>query len=182
MINRSCCTVLKKHVLTASVFLCLIAGLRFSAGAQSYFHLQTQNTVTAPAYDYFLRMEADGNNILRISYKKEGKDYLAEVPMMDSLVSAATRFLIPKTTPRFVQSATDDSLWLPLIQFENRSDSSGIYYEPTAVILTQKKDQQPAILLSSNQKSYEELVKEKTLVLQFYKHPPLPGYYQPAAA
>lgn len=169
MINRSCCTFLKKHVLAASVFLCVLLCTGTSANAQSYFHLQTQSTAAIPAYNYFLRMEADGSNILRIYYKKEGKDYLAEVKMMDSLASAATRFLIPETTPRFIQSGTDDSLWLPLIQFENKSDSSGIYYEPSAVILKQLGNQKPAILLSSGQKSYEELVKEKPLVLQFYK-------------
>lgn len=169
MINRSCCTVFKKRVLTASVFLCLLITASYTSVAQSYFHLQTQSTATAPPYNYFLRMEADGSNTLRISYKKEGKDYLVEVQMMDSLASAATRFLIPKTTPRYIQSDVDDSLWLPFIQFETRTDSIGIYYEPVAVILTQIENQQPAILLTAKQKIYEELVKEKPLVLQFYK-------------
>lgn len=169
MISRSCFTISIKSVLTASVFLCLLLGAYTSTSAQSYFYLQTQSTAAIPAYNYFLRMEADGNNTLRISYKKEGKDYLAEIQMTDSLASAATRFLIPKTTPRYIQSDVDDSLWLPFIQFENRTDSNGIYYEPAAIILTQKENRQPALLLTAKQKSYEELVKEKPSVLQFYK-------------
>lgn len=169
MISRSCFTISKKRVFTASVFLCLLLAAYTSASAQSYFYLQTQSTAVVPAYNYFLRMEADGNNTLRISYKKGGKDYLAEIQMTDSLASATTRFLIPKTSPRYIQSDVDDSLWLPFIQFETRTDSIGIYYEPVAVILTQNENQQPAILLTAKQKIYEELVKEKPLVLQFYK-------------
>lgn len=169
MISRSCCTIFTKHVRTASVFLCLLLSVTLSSVAQSYFHLQTQPTPAAPAYQYFLRMEADGSNSLRIAYTKNGKDFLAEVLMTDSVALNSTRYLIPKTAPRFVQSSTDDSLWLPVIQFDSKSDSAGVYYEPVSVILTQKENRQQAVISDSKQKTYEELVKEKPLVLQFYK-------------
>lgn len=169
MRSRSCCTIFTKHVHTASVFLCLLLFVTLSSVAQSYFHLQTKSTAAAPAYQYFLRMEADGSSSIRIAYTNYGKDFLAEVLMTDSVALNSTRYLIPKTAPRFIQSGTDDSLWLPVIQFESKSDSAGIYYEPVSVILTKKENPQQAVRLDSKQKTYEELVKEKPLVLQFYK-------------
>lgn len=153
-----------------SVFLCIffICAAVTNAAAQSYFHLQTQSTA-APAYHYFLRMEADGSNTLRIRYTKAGEEFLVELQMKDSTVSNTNRYLIPLTSPRFIQSSIDDSLWLPLIEFETRTDSAGLYYQPVAIFLTQKDNLQQTALITANQKTYEELVKEKPLVLQFYK-------------
>jgi hypothetical protein len=169
MISRSCCTYFKKHVLTASVFLCLLLSTSFSSIAQSYFYLQTQSSASAPAYNYFLRMEADGSKSLRIVYTKNGNSYLAEVLMKDSVIANIPQFLVPQTAPKFIQTAIDDSLWLPVFQFESKTDSTGTYYEPARVFLLQNGNQQQVSLITVQQKTYEELVKEKPLVLQFYK-------------
>jgi hypothetical protein len=114
-------------------------------------------------------MEPDGSNMLRIAYKNGGRAFLADLLMTDSLTSNSSRFLIPKTTPRFIESSTDDSLWLPSIQFDRKTDSTETYYEPVAIILSKDGNQLKVSPINVQQKSYEDLVNEKPLVLQFYK-------------
>ncbi len=170
MNSRSYCTFSAKHVLIASVFLCvLICGVTERSNAQSFFYLQAESQKPASRYNYFLRLEADGTASLRISYTKNDKQVLAEIQMADSVASGTTRFLIPKTTPRVLQGPLDDSLWLPVIQFESRTDSTGLYYEPAAVIFILNGNTQQATLLTAKQKTFEELMNEKAFVLQFYR-------------
>lgn len=169
MLNRSCHTSIIKRVRIASVFLCMFFCAGASTYAQSYFHLQVQATTPDLSYNYFLHIEADGSSRLRIAYTAEGKIFLAEVMMADSLLSDTIRALVPTTSPRFIKGTSDDNLWLPVIQFESRTDSTGVYYEPAAVTLIQGKNEQQTTLLTAKQKTYEELVQEKPLVLQFYE-------------
>jgi hypothetical protein len=169
MENRSRSTFSKKLVRKASVFLCLLAGATGWAEAQSYFHLQMQGTASAVTYNCFLRVEPDGSGILRMASTNNGTTFLVEVLMADSVASGTTRFLIPKTTPRVLQGTLDDSLWLPVIQFESRTDSTGLYYEPSSVLFILNGNKQQATLLTAKQKTFEELMNEKAFVLQFYR-------------
>lgn len=169
MINRSYRTFSAKCVLIASVFLCsFVCGVTETSNAQSFFHLQAESQQPASRYNYFLRLEADGTASLRISYTKNDNQVLAEILMADSVASGTTRFLIPKTTPRVLRGSPDDSLWLPVLQFESRTDSTGLYYEPTSVLFTRNGITQPGTLFAAKQKTIQELMNEKALVLQFF--------------
>jgi hypothetical protein len=157
-----------KVFLFSAFFFFLI--FQQTASAQSYFHLRAQSAVDSTTYSYFLKFEADGSAAVRIAYQKDGKNFIAEMAMKDSVVSNSSRYLIPQTVPRFIQTAIDADLWLPFIQFESRTDSLGSYYVPAALTLMQSgKQPQQVPFIINEQKTFEELVSNKQLVLEFYK-------------
>ncbi|HMO32673.1 MAG TPA: caspase family protein [Lacibacter sp.] len=169
MTGRSCWRFVKKQLPIASVFLCLlVGGGTTSSQAQAYFHLQVESDTPVVAYQYFLRLEPDGGASLRMAYTAEGKDVLAEVLLADSVTSGSSRFLVPQTSPRFIKGIPAVPPPLPCLQFEPRTDSTGLYYEPTAVYFVQNGNLLPATLVTAQQKTFEELVQEKARVLQFY--------------
>jgi Caspase domain len=160
-----------KQVTAVAVFLCLLFFKPENSAAQCYYTLQVKHPTSSVVYNCFLRMEADGNNTMRIAYKTDStKNFLAEVVLTDSITEDNKYFLVPRFTPRFIQTAIDTNFFLPVISFEKHSDSVLVYYEPVGITLTQEhKPPQEGIVLSILQHSFVDLAKNKAMVLEFYK-------------
>jgi hypothetical protein len=116
-------------------------------------------------------MEADGTNTVRIAYKTDSTTrFLAELLMKDTVLPDNNYYLIPIDKPRFIQSDVDDSLWLPTFLFKKKEDSLLVFYEPVAVTLSLSTNSpQKAKFIFYQQLSYEELIKNKPLVMEFFK-------------
>lgn len=148
---------------------CLCLLLSHPTQAQSYFHAQVKNPNDTSLYHYFLSVEADGSGTLRMAYAVAGKAYLAEVMMADSMGSGATRFLVPRSSPRYIKGDWDDELWLPRFQFEGKHIQDSFYHEPTAMVLQRNDSSQVAQTKVLQQWHHEDLLQQKDLLLSFYQ-------------
>lgn len=163
-----------------SLFLLVLFSL--NAGAQSFFYFEAQPNTGEQAsanYKIFLSIEADGNATGRILYSSPitNEIKLVELKFIDSAIAATSstdnvlkRYLFPKGIPKFINGNQDSLFLIPRIVFVKKTDSLGSYYEPQTIEFKNSKQQwQTAVVITNEQKTFDELVKNKEFVKKFYK-------------
>jgi hypothetical protein len=164
------------------VSLFLLVLFFVSAGAQSFLYFEARpDTIekTVKTYKLFLSIEADGNATGRILYPSPitNEVKLVELKFIDSAITATStsdtvlkRYLFPKGIPKFINGNQDSLFLIPRIVFVKKTDSLGSYYEPQKIEFKNSRQQwQTAYLLTNEQKTFDELVKNKEIVKKFYK-------------
>lgn len=154
------------------LFVAFLFCIQLSYG-QSYFYFENkipQANGESVAYYSFLVLQSDGTGVLRI--RAAGKP-LVEQPMADSLFADTAnlgniKYLVPVGDP-IITGATSDSVILLRFVFEKQEDSSGIYYVPCQTEYSYHDGiWKLAETRTMQEKTYEDLLKQKDFVRVFY--------------
>lgn len=164
------------------VLLLLLVLFFLNTGAQSFFYFEARpDTVkqTSTPYKIFLSIEANNNATGRILYTNPISNdvKLVELQFIDSAMAATSasdsvikRYLFPKGAPKYLSGSKDSLFFIPRIVFVKKTDSLGSYYEPQIVEFKNNNLQwQAAATITKEQKTFEELVKNKEFVKRFYR-------------
>ncbi len=160
---------------TAGFFLLLFFILTaYTAGAQNFYYIEAKPGAApankAPAYFIFLNIEADGSTTARIRFTKPstGETCLAEQSFKDSLLNG-NRMLIANGNAKLLAGNDDSAYMTPQIYFEQRTDTLGVYYAPSAIDFINADGQLiKAELTVLQEKTYKELGQDQALVRSFY--------------
>lgn len=163
------------------VLLFLLVMFFLNAGAQSFFYFEAKphtGELTSVNYKLFLSIEANSNATGRIRYSNPitNEAKLVELKFTDSAFTDPStsdtvlkRYLFPKGGPKFLNGNQDSLFLIPRIVFVKKTDSLGSYYEPQTIEFKNSNQQwQAAVVTTNEQKTFEELVKNKEFVKKFY--------------
>lgn len=177
MFNKTTGSFWKRFIFskTAGFFLLSFIILDIStACAQNFYYIEAklgevaENKATA--YSIFLNMQADGITTARIRFTKPstGEASLVEQSFKDSLIDGKY-LLIPNRKANLLGGKDDSAYQSMQIYLEQRTDSLGAYYAPSAINFI-SADNKPikAELTVLQEKTYKELGLDKAWVRTFY--------------
>jgi Caspase domain len=159
----------------AGFFLLLLFLLAaFVSSAQNFYNIEAKagsaSANKASAYSIFLNMQADGSTTARIRFTKPstGQTCLVEQLFKDSVLNN-NRMLVANGKAQLLAGNDDSAYMAPQIYFEQRTDSLGAYYAPSAIDLINTDGQLVKTELTVLQeKTFKQLAQELTLVRRFY--------------
>lgn len=178
---RSCpFAVLKKRAAgKLLIFLCLFVSVK--GYSQSYFYFESKLTIpNSPPLIYytFLTVETDGTASGRIRYQEpvSGESRLIEQSFIDSSntlltddADTATKYLIPVGEAYYIEGTDDSGFIQPRFIFQKKTDDKASFYIPFALEYKGVAESwNTAETTLIQQKSYEELTKQKEFVSYFY--------------
>jgi Caspase domain len=175
--NKSSGSYWKKLILpnTAGFLLLLFFLLTtLTSSAQNFYYIEAKpGTATvnkASTYFIFLNMQADGSTTARIRFIKPstGETCLTEQSFKDSVLNG-NRMLVANGKAQLLAGNDDSAFMAPQIYFEQRTDSLGAYYTPSAIDFINADGQLVKTELTVLQeKTYKQLGQDLTLVRSFY--------------
>jgi hypothetical protein len=158
------------------LFVFVASGFSLSAESQAYyFFVNEMNVPNGEAYIYktLLVLSTDGNAVARVQYNLPGSNELIlyELNLIDSSVDniSSNKYLMCRTTPVLIVGTADSRFWIPRFVFQKKYDSSGYYYEPSAVEVKLADNSWHLMKMNTNeQKTFENLKENEPLVASFY--------------
>jgi Caspase domain len=170
---------LKKASKKLLIFLCLF--LNTHVYSQSYFYFESKLAITNNSlltYYTFLTVETDGTASARIRYKNpvSGESLLIEQSFIDSsntlitdTAEAEKKYLIPAGEAYYIEGSDDSDFVQPRFVFEKKTADKTSFYMPYALeYKSTGQSWNTAEMILIQQKSYEELTKQKEFVSYFY--------------
>ena len=161
------------------VLLCFNLCVGGQLFGQSYYYFENRLPVTDSitfTYFTFLTVAADGSATARINYADPiaGENRLIELQLVDSILPVANatgckKYLVAQGEPVLIMGNATVGFLLPRIVFERQSNCSDSFYTPLAIDYQYaNREWRTAKMIAQQEKTYEELVKEKDFVSYFF--------------
>jgi Caspase domain len=163
-------------ILLRLLFVFAASGFSLSAQSQAYYFFVNEISVPGgEAYTYktLLVLNTDGSAVARLQYNLPGSNelYLHELNLIDSSIDniSPNKYLMCRTAPALIAGAADPGFLVPRFVFQKKYDSSGYYYEPSAVEVKLADNNWHLMKMNTNeQKTLENLKENEPLVASFY--------------
>lgn len=162
-----------RRALFAFIPLLLIGNLC----AQTSYYIVYENSNVARGNSVFkslITLQPGGAAVARIQYNAGLNNtlFLYEQTLIDSSIEingVTTKYLLPIGNPIPLIEPDSVGFTIPRFVFTKQQDSSGYFYEPTAVELNSTNNNWvPALITNNEQKNYEDLRSNEPFVSSFY--------------